>query len=46
MAAKKIREYLESMKDIEIVEPVITIRSTRKASDADAFRALADAMKG
>ncbi len=46
MAAKKMREYLESMKDIEIVEPVITIRSTRKASDADAFRALADAMKG
>ncbi len=46
MAAKKIREYLESMKEIEIVEPVITIRSTRKASDADSFRALADAMKG
>lgn len=46
MAAKKIREYLETMKEIEIVEPVITIRSTRKASDADSFRALADAMKG
>lgn len=46
MAAKKIREYLESMKEIEIVEPVITIRSTRKASDEDSFRALADAMKG
>lgn len=45
MAAKKMREYLEAMKDIEIAEPVITIRSTRKPSDADAFKALADAMR-
>ena len=44
-AAKKMREYLENMKDIEIVEPVITIRSTRKPSDDDNFRALAEAMK-
>ena len=44
-AAKKMREYLENMKDIEIAEPVITIRSTRKPSDDDNFRALAEAMK-
>ena len=43
-AAKKMREYLEGMKDITIVEPVITIRSTRKPSDDEAFKALADAI--
>ena len=40
-----MREYLEGMKDIEIAEPVITIRSARKASDNDKFTALAGAMK-
>ncbi|MBO5551577.1 MAG: FprA family A-type flavoprotein, partial [Lachnospiraceae bacterium] len=42
-AAKKMREYLEGMKDIEIVDPVITIKSVRKASDDAAFKALAEA---
>ena len=45
MAAKKMRAHIEKMKNMEIVEPVITIRSTRKASDAEAFAALAEAMK-
>ena len=44
-AAKKMREYLEGMKDIEIVEPVITIKSVRKASDDEAFKALAKEMR-
>ncbi len=43
-AAKKMREYLEGMKNITIVDPVVTIRSTRKASDEEAFRALAGAI--
>ncbi len=45
MAAKKMREHLEKMKNMEIVEPVITIKSTRKESDAENFKALAEAMK-
>ncbi|MCR5775423.1 MAG: MBL fold metallo-hydrolase [Lachnospiraceae bacterium] len=44
-AAKKIREYLEGMKDITIVDPVITIRSTRKPENDADFDALAAAMK-
>ena len=44
-AARKMREYLDSMKNITVAEPVITIKSTIKPSDADAFRALTDAMK-
>lgn len=43
-AGKKMREYLEGMKNITIAEPVITIRSTRKSGDDDAFNALAEAM--
>ncbi|MBQ4482667.1 MAG: FprA family A-type flavoprotein, partial [Lachnospiraceae bacterium] len=45
-AAKKMREYLEAMKDITIAEPVITIRSVRKPCDDEKFEALAEAMKG
>lgn len=44
-AAKKMKEYLENMKNITIAEPVITIKSTRKPEDDEKFRALADAMK-
>lgn len=43
-AGKKMREYLEGMKNITIAEPVITIRSARKSADDDAFKALAEAM--
>lgn len=44
-AAKKMKEYLENMKNITIAEPVITIKSTRKPEDDEKFKALADAMK-
>ncbi|MBQ7558059.1 MAG: FprA family A-type flavoprotein, partial [Lachnospiraceae bacterium] len=44
-AAAKMKEYLESMKDITIAEPVITIKSSRKPSDDEAFRALQESMK-
>ena len=44
-AGRKMREYLEEMKNITIAEPVITIRSTRKPEDAAAFKALAEAMR-
>ena len=44
-AAKKMREYLEAMDNITIAEPVVTIRSTRKPTDAPAFKALAEAMR-
>ena len=42
MAAKKMREYLESMKDIRICEKVVTIKSTVKADTLVAMNELAD----
>lgn len=45
VAAKKMREFLDSMKDITVAEPVVTLRGVRKASDDEGFRALAQAMK-
>ena len=44
-AGKKMKEYFDSMKDITVVEPMITIRSARKAADDEKFKALAEAMK-
>ncbi len=44
VAGKKMKEYFDAMKDITVVEPIVTIKSTRKASDAPAFEALAKAM--
>lgn len=44
LAAKKMREALEGMKDITVVEPVVTIKSTMKQSDIQAMDALADAL--
>ncbi len=41
-AAKAMRGILETMKDIEIPEPVITIRSTMKETDAEAIEELAN----
>lgn len=35
---------LEQMKEIEIVQPVVTIRSRMKQTDIPAMEALADAM--
>ena len=39
-----MREHLESMKEIEIVEPVVTIRTRRQSKDQAQFEALRDAM--
>ncbi len=44
MAAKKMREILETMKEITILEPVVTIKSTLKEADRGVMRELADAL--
>lgn len=43
-AAKAMREVVDTFKDVTVVEPVVTIRSKRKAADEEAFVALAEAM--
>lgn len=43
-AAKVMISMLEQMKGIEVVQPVVTIRSRMKQSDLPAMEALADAM--
>ncbi len=43
-AGRVMREMLGGMKQIEIVEPVVTIRSRMKESDQPALEALADAL--
>ncbi len=43
-AARTMKSILETMKNIEIVEPVVTIRSVMKESDLPAMEQLADAM--
>ena len=43
-AARVMRSMLETMKDVEIVEPVVTIRSRMKQTDVPALEALADAL--
>lgn len=45
-AAKAMGAVLESMKNVEIAEPTVTIRSTLKDSDIPALEKLADAMIG
>ena len=44
-AAKTMRNILETMKNITIVEPVVTIKSVLKESDIPALEQLADAIK-
>lgn len=44
-AAKTMRNILEAMKNITIVEPVVTIKSVLKATDIPALEQLADAIK-
>jgi flavorubredoxin len=39
-----MKGMLEQMKDIDIIEPVVTIRSRMKQTDLPAFEALADAI--
>ncbi len=43
-AARVMRTALEGMKNIDIIEPVVTIRSTYKSIDVPALEALADAL--
>lgn len=43
-AGKVMRSMIEQMKDCEIVEPMVTIRSRMKESDIPAMEALADAI--
>ena len=42
-AGRTIKAALETMKGIEIVEPIVTIKSTMKESDLPAIEALSDA---
>lgn len=44
-AAKTMRNILETMKNITIVKPVVTIKSVLKATDIPALEQLADAIK-
>ena len=43
-AGQVMRSMLETMRDVEIVEPVVTIRSRMKRADIPALEALADAV--
>ena len=43
-AGRVLKGMLETMKEIEIVEPMVTIRSAMKQGDIPALEALADAM--
>ena len=45
-AGRVMKGMLEGMKEIEIVEPMVTIRSAMKQSDIPVMEALADAMLG
>ena len=45
VAGKKMKEILESMKDITVVEPIVTIKSVRKPSDDEMFTELLESMK-
>ena len=43
-AARAIKAMLEQMKDIELVEPIVTIRSRMKQSDIPALTTLAESL--
>lgn len=45
MAAKSIKALLEGFKDIDIVEPTVTIKSVMKNSDVEKMKELAQEMK-
>lgn len=44
MAGKKMREIMEGMKEVKVLENVVTIRSTVKEDTLEALNALADAI--
>ena len=43
-AAKAMREIVDTFKDVTVVEPLVTIRSTMKDSDRKTMEALATAI--
>ncbi len=43
-AARAMKELLSELKDVEVIEPVVTIRSRMKQSDLQAITSLAEAM--
>lgn len=43
-AGRVMKEMFSAMKEVEIVEPLVTLRSTMKASDIPALEALAEAI--
>ena len=45
-AARVMKELFGAMKDVIVVEPVVTVRSRLKAADIPALEALADALLG
>lgn len=45
LAAKKMKEYLEQMKDIELCTPVVTIKSTVKEDTFETMKQLVSALK-
>ncbi len=44
IAAKAMRQQLEAMKDMEVVEPAVTVRSAAAPSTDEALQALIDAL--
>ena len=44
VAGKKMREAMEAMKQITIVEPIVTVESTVKADTIEKLQTLADAL--
>ncbi|MBQ3029941.1 MAG: FprA family A-type flavoprotein, partial [Agathobacter sp.] len=44
-AARVIKELLEQMKEIEIVEPMVTVYSTIKEENIESMKALVEAMR-
>lgn len=44
MAGKLMKAYFEGMKDIEICEPVVTIKSVMKDADEENMKTLAKAV--
>ena len=44
MAGKKIKEFLTGMKNIEIVEPTVTVKSAMKQNTIKELESLADSL--
>ena len=44
ISGKKMREQMEAMKNITIIEPIVTVESTVKAKTIEDLKVLADAL--